>query len=161
MVHFHFADNAACYKSYLVIKRQRAHSQQGQLMSRTISKVAKEIGINIETVRFYERKGLIKQPAKPLQGYRQYPTETVDRIRFIKRSQELGFTLKEIEGLLALSDAPCRQVEELAQKKLIAVQKKQNDLLRLEKALLELLSQCQNNKDNTHCPIIESLQPNL
>ncbi|SEK56247.1 transcriptional regulator, MerR family [Colwellia chukchiensis] len=130
-------------------------------MSRTISKVAKEIGINIETIRFYERKGLIEQPIKPIQGYRHYPDETINRIRFIRRSQELGFTLNEIEGLLSLNDSPCNKVQELAQKKLIAVQKKQNDLLLLEKALLEHLSQCKNNKDNTHCPIIDSLQPKL
>lgn len=128
-------------------------------MSRTISKVAKEIGINIETVRFYERKGLIDQPVKPLQGYRHYPEETLNRIRFIKRSQELGFTLKEIQGLLSLNDAPCNQVEALAKKKLVAVQTKQADLLLLEKALLDHISQCQRNDDNSHCPIIDSLQP--
>jgi len=128
-------------------------------MSGTISKIAKQIGINTETVRFYERKGLIKQPVKPLQGYRIYPVETVNRIRFIKRSQELGFTLHEIEGLLSLSDRPCQQVEELAQKKLIAVQAKQADLQLLENALLEHISQCQRNNDDTYCPIIDSLQP--
>ena len=128
-------------------------------MSRTISKIAKEIGINIETVRFYERKGLIKQPVKPLQGYRQYSTETVNRIRFIRRSQELGFTLSEIEGLLSLNDSPCNQVEELAKKKLVAIQTKQADLLLLEKALLEHIGQCQSNEDDTCCPIIDSFQP--
>ncbi|MBB1350350.1 MULTISPECIES: Hg(II)-responsive transcriptional regulator [Pseudoalteromonas] len=128
-------------------------------MSRTISKIAKKIGINIETVRFYERKGLIKQPVKPLQGYRQYSTETVNRIRFIRRSQELGFTLSEIEGLLSLNDSPCNQVEELAKKKLVAIQTKQADLLLLEKALLEHIGQCQSNEDDTCCPIIDSLQP--
>ncbi|GAC04448.1 MAG: Hg(II)-responsive transcriptional regulator [Alteromonadaceae bacterium] len=128
-------------------------------MSGTISKIAKQIGINPETVRFYERKGLIKQPVKPLQGYRIYPIETVNRIRFIKRSQELGFTLHEIEGLLSLSDNPCHQVEELAKKKLIAVQAKQADLQLLEKALLEHIAQCQRNEDETFCPIIDSLQP--
>ncbi|GAC23132.1 MULTISPECIES: Hg(II)-responsive transcriptional regulator [Paraglaciecola] len=128
-------------------------------MSGTISKIAKQIGINPETVRFYERKGLIKQPVKPLQGYRIYPIEIVNRIRFIKRSQELGFTLHEIEGLLSLSDNPCHQVEELAKKKLIAVQAKQADLLLLEKALLENIAQCQRNEDETCCPIIDSLQP--
>ncbi len=128
-------------------------------MSRTISKVAKEIGINIETIRFYERKGLIEQPKKPLQGYRHYPEETINRIRFIRRSQELGFTLNEIEGLLSLNDNPCNKVQELANKKLIAIQKKQSDLLLLELALKEHLSQCQSNEDDTYCPIIDSLQP--
>ena len=128
-------------------------------MTRTISKVAKKIGINIETVRFYERKGLIDQPIKPIKGYRHYPEETVNRIRFIKRSQELGFTLNEIQGLLSLNDSPCNQVEELAKKKLATVQTKQADLLLLEKALLEHIGQCQSNEDESCCPIIDSLQP--
>ena len=127
-------------------------------MSTTISKAAKKLKINIETVRFYERRGLIEQPVKPLQGYRHYPTETVNRIRFIKRSQDLGFTLHEIEGLLSLNDNPCSQVQELAEKKLIDIRKKQADLLLLEQALLENLEQCQSNDDQTRCPIIDALQ---
>jgi MerR family mercuric resistance operon transcriptional regulator len=128
-------------------------------MTRTISKLAKETGINIETVRFYERKGLIEQPEKPLQGYRHYPQSTVNRIHFIKRSQELGFTLKEIEGLLALNDSPCNQVQALAKSKLMAIQKKQADLALLEQALLAHVNQCETNQDDSHCPIIEALLP--
>jgi len=128
-------------------------------MAKTISKVAKEIGINIETVRFYQRKGLINQPIKPAQGYRHYPEETVNRIRFIKRSQELGFTLSEIESLLVLNDSPCSQVQQLATQKLIAIQKKQADLQLLEQALIEHLNQCKSNKDDSHCPIIDALLP--
>lgn len=70
-------------------------------MTRTISRLAKELGVNIETIRFYERKGLIQQPPKPTTGYRHYPSETVNRIHFIKRAQELGFTLDEIVHLLS------------------------------------------------------------
>ena len=128
-------------------------------MTRTISKVAKELEINIETVRFYERRGLIEQPPKPELGYRDYPDETVNRIRFIKRSQELGFTLDEIANLLSLNDRPCGQVQELAEHKLAAVKEKMTDLRRLEKALKGLLTQCRNNDDDSHCPIIDSLQP--
>ncbi len=126
---------------------------------RTISKIAKELEINIETIRFYERKGLIDQPEKPAQGYRHYPDETLDRIRFIKRAQELGFTLDEIQNLLSLNDHPCGQVQALAEYKLSAVKAKMADLQRLDKALEELLSQCRRNDDDTHCPIIDSLQP--
>lgn len=128
-------------------------------MTRTISKVAEGLAINIETVRFYERRGLIQQPLKPEMGYRHYPDETVNRIRFIKRAQELGFTLEEIANLLSLNDHPCGQVQELAKHKLSAVSEKIADLLRLENALKELLTQCQNNDDDDHCPIIDSLQP--
>ncbi|MBR9910293.1 MAG: Hg(II)-responsive transcriptional regulator [Gammaproteobacteria bacterium] len=128
-------------------------------MSRTISKVAKELNLNIETVRFYERRGLITQPPKPEIGYRHYPEDTVNRIRFIKRAQELGFTLDEIANLLSLNDRPCRQVQDLAEHKLSAVKEKMADLRRLEKALKALLAQCQNNDDDNYCPIIDSLQP--
>ncbi|AGS38555.1 Hg(II)-responsive transcriptional regulator [Cycloclasticus zancles] len=128
-------------------------------MAQTISKVAKTLAINVETIRFYERRGLIEQPAKPEVGYRHYPNDTINRIRFIKRSQELGFTLNEIANLLNLNDSPCGQVQELAEHKLAAVKDKMVDLRRLEKALNALLAQCQSNEDDSHCPIIDSLQP--
>ena len=127
-------------------------------MTTTISKVAKELSINVETVRFYERRGLITQPSKPEVGYRHYSRDTVNRIRFIKRSQELGFTLDEIANLLSLNDKPCSQVQKLAEQKLSAVKEKMADLQRLEKALNGLLVQCDNNEDDNRCPIIESLQ---
>lgn len=128
-------------------------------MTKTISKVAKELNINIETVRFYERLGLIQQPLKPEVGYRHYPDETVNCIRFIKRGQELGFTLEEIANLLSLNDRPCRQVQGLAEHKLNVVKEKMADLRCLENSLNELLNQCRNNDDESHCPIIDSLQP--
>ena len=128
-------------------------------MVRTISKVAKELGISIETVRFYERRGLIDQPIKPAHGYRDYPADTLNRIRFIKRSQELGFTLDEIVNLLDLNDRPCGQVQELAEHKLSAVKEKMKDLRRLDKALKGLLQQCKSNQDDRCCPIIDSLRP--
>jgi MerR family mercuric resistance operon transcriptional regulator len=128
-------------------------------MANTISKVATQLEINVETVRFYERRGMINQPIKPEIGYRHYPSETVNRIRFIKRSQELGFTLDEIVNLLSLSDESCDQVQILAEHKLDAVKKRMTDLRRLEKALKTLLMQCNSNEDNNHCPIIDSLLP--
>lgn len=130
-------------------------------MTRTISRLAKELGINIETIRFYERKGLIQQPLKPTTGYRHYPNETVNRIHFIKRAQELGFTLDEIVHLLSLEDSPCNEIQALASNKLEKVQAKILDLRRLENALEALLSQCHENDDKSHCPIIDSLQPPL
>jgi len=127
-------------------------------MTKTISKVAKALGINIETVRFYERKGQIEQPQKPDVGYRYYSEKTIDCIRFIKHAQQLGFTLAEIANLLTLNDHPCYQVHELAQHKLSSVQKKLSDLEQLEKALQNLVKQCQSNDDISHCPIIDSLR---
>jgi len=128
-------------------------------MTTTISKVANSLGINIETVRFYERRKLIAQPTKPAIGFRHYPDETVARIRFIKRAQELGFTLEEIANLLSLNDRPCSQVQDLAEQKLSAVKEKMANLRRLEDVLKSLLAQCHNNDDESRCPIIHSLQP--
>lgn len=128
-------------------------------MTHTISKVAKELNINVETIRFYERKRLIVQPPKPKNGYRHYPDETMNRIRFIKRAQELGFTLEEVSRLLSLEDLPCSEVQGLAENKLNAVQAKMKDLIRLENALKHLLVQCNENEDEARCPIIDSLQP--
>jgi len=128
-------------------------------MPRTIGQLAKAAGVNIETVRFYERKGLIEQPLKPAVGYRHYTDAILQRIYFIKHSQELGFTLKEIAGLLELNDTPCNQALALAENKLTSVQKKMADLMRLEKSLQQLLQQCKNNQDKSCCPIIDSLQP--
>ncbi len=128
-------------------------------MTRTISHLAGELNINVETIRFYERKALIQQPPKPDVGYRHYPDETVNRIRFIKRAQELGFTLEEVSRLLSLEDFPCSDVQALAENKLEAVQAKMRDLRRLESALKALLLQCKTNEDETRCPIIDSLQP--
>ncbi|MGH8401042.1 MAG: MerR family transcriptional regulator, partial [Gammaproteobacteria bacterium] len=75
----------------------------------TVSRVARAAKVNVETIRYYQRRGLLRRPAKPAQGYRTYSPETVERIRFIKRAQELGFTLAEIENLLALGAGHCRE----------------------------------------------------
>ncbi|GAA3930635.1 Hg(II)-responsive transcriptional regulator [Litoribacillus peritrichatus] len=127
-------------------------------MARTIGKLAKELDVNVETIRFYERKGLIDQPPKPSTGYRHYPDQVVNRIRFIKRAQELGFTLEEILTLLALNDRPCNKVQELATHKLTTVQAKIESLQKLENALNNVIEQCRSNSDVSHCPVIESLQ---
>lgn len=128
-------------------------------MTRTISKIAKKLNVSVETIRFYERKNLIAQPIKPEAGYRQYPDDTVNRIRFIKRAQDLGFTLDEIANLLSLNDRPCGEVQELAEHKLSTVKEKMAELRRLENALKALLKQCRSNDDDSHCPIIDSLLP--
>ena len=122
-----------------------------------IGQLAKLTGINIESVRFYERKGLIVQPFKPQEGYRKYPEETLQRILFIKRAQRLGFTLDEISDLLAMEKAKCSEVQELAKLKLEDVQSKLADLSRMESVLDDLLKSCKTNPNNTDCPIIDTL----
>ena len=125
----------------------------------TISQIAKSAGVYVETVRYYERRGLIEQPDKPTEGYRRYPVTTLNRIRFIKRAQELGFTLEEISHLLMLDNTPCQEVQDMASHKLVSVRAKMADLRRLETVLNDLLNQCAANPDQTHCPIIDSLLP--
>ena len=125
----------------------------------TIGQLAKAAGVNVEFIRYYERCGLITQPPKPAQGYRTYIKATLARILFIKSAQELGFTLEEIDNLLALGESHCSEVNELAESKLVSVLAKNNDLLRLEQVLAELVTQCHSTPENAACPIVETLQP--
>ena len=101
----------------------------------TIGQLADAAKVNVETIRYYERQGFIEQPKKPKQGYRQYPQETLTTILFIKRAQQLGFTLAEIAVLIDLSTGGCHDVQILTETKLLAVRQKLKDLKRLEKAL--------------------------
>ena len=126
----------------------------------TISKLAKAADVNVETVRYYQRVGLITQPDKPEHGYRQYPIATVSRIRFIKRAQRLGFTLGEAEELIKLSDGECSEATELAEQKLLIINDHLTDLTAMKKTLEELISANQDNmtpQRNQGCPIIEAL----
>lgn len=125
----------------------------------TISQLAKSADVNVETIRYYERQKLIDQPKKPLQGYRQYPEETLTKVLFIKRAQHLGFTLSEINTLIGLSVRSCHEVQHLAEQKLDIVKVKIKDLKRLEKSLKQLVSSCESNSDPTSCPIIDSVVP--
>ncbi len=126
----------------------------------TIGQLAKQAKVNVETVRYYQRFGLIDEPIKPLDGYRIYTTETIDRIRFIKRAKELGFSLKEIAELLALSDGHCDDVRIRAQEKREQVEKQIADLKRLKKTLDHLITSCQSDNSTTNCPIIDTLAAN-
>lgn len=110
----------------------------------TIGKLAKEAGVGVETIRFYERKELIKRAAKD-GAFRQYPREEVSRVRFIKRAQELGFTLRELKDLLDIQfkrKLTGSQVKERAQEKLKEIRSKIDDLKRMEKSLMELSRLC-------------------
>jgi len=124
-----------------------------------ISELAKSAGVNIETIRYYERRKLITQPKKPTQGYRTYSKITLERVLFIKRAKELGFTLGEIANLLLLGEGDCLSIQEIAQKKLTSVRAKMVDLNRLENVLDHLVTQCKNNSTESSCPIVESLLP--
>ncbi len=124
---------------------------------KTIGGVAKELKINVETIRYYEREGLIQQPIKPDIGYRKYDKDTTDQINFIINAKLLGFSLDEIKSLLDLSDS-CSDVKELGIKKLELIRKKIQELKKLEKSIIELTDDCNRNIKNSSCPIIESLK---
>ncbi|CAH1583579.1 Mercuric resistance operon regulatory protein [Vibrio jasicida] len=124
-----------------------------------ISELAKSAGVNVETIRYYERRELIQQPLKPEQGFRDYTDATLERILFIKRAQELGFTLEEISNLLQLGDENCLSVQEVAEHKLANVRTKIVDLCRLESVLDNLVTQCKCNPSESSCPIVETLLP--
>ena len=127
----------------------------------TISKAAKRAGVGVETIRFYERKGLIEQPLKPQDGgYRTYPIETVQRIKFVRQAQEIGFSLREIEELLSLRADPsadCSDVRERAVAKLEEVDRKMEQLGRIRSALNELIAACPGRGALRACSIMESL----
>jgi len=126
----------------------------------TISKAAQQAGVNIETIRFYERKRLIDQPPRPLQGYRLYPAATVERIRFIRQAQELGFSLAEISELLSLRADPakdCSHVRNRARQKRDEVDKKIKVLQSIRQSLQGLIEACPGSGALKTCSILDSL----
>jgi len=123
----------------------------------TIGTVARRAGVNLQTVRYYQRRGLIEQPPKPLSGYRRYDSGTVDRIRFIKRAQELGFSLAEIGELLELGDGLCGDVRRVAEDQRALVAKRIADLTVMQDTLDALIERCRHARYPGHCPLIETL----
>jgi len=126
-------------------------------MGLTIGQLAKKAEINLETIRYYERRGLIARPEKPATGYRQYSNDLLQELFFIKRAKTLGFNLDEIQNLLLLSGGHCTEIQSLAEQKLDQVQYKIRDLQRLEDVLADLVRQCNANADEAHCPIVDAL----
>jgi len=127
----------------------------------TIGQVAQQAGVGVETVRFYERTGLLSAPPRRASGYRQYTQEAVRRIQFIKRSQELGFALKEIRELLCLRvdpDTTCGDVRQRAEAKMADIDAKLRDLQRMHQALAMLVAACDGYGPTSHCPILEALE---
>jgi len=123
----------------------------------TIGKLARAAGVNIESVRYYQRVGLIDEPVKPASGYRLYPEDAIDRILFIKRAQLLGFSLKEITELLELGSAHCVDIRHKAELKRNDINNKINELSTLRDTLDELISCCKHDHDPGHCAIVETL----
>ncbi len=123
------------------------------------AEIAKRTGCNLETVRYYEKVGLLPDPPRTQGGHRAYGAEHERRLRFILRARELGFTLDEIRALLRLVDkrnAPCGQVREVAAGHLLDVQEKIADLKRMERVLKDVVAQCADGS-RPECPLIETL----
>jgi MerR family mercuric resistance operon transcriptional regulator len=123
----------------------------------TIGKLAKAAGVNIETIRYYQRRGLLDEPTKPMGGHRHYSADDVERLRFIKRAQALGFTLSEVGGLLTLEACACKETQALAAHKLAMIEQKMAHLAAMRQVLGELVQQCDSGNDDAACPIINAL----
>ncbi|MGH8248136.1 MAG: MerR family transcriptional regulator [Gammaproteobacteria bacterium] len=127
-----------------------------------IGQVARQTGVSVETIRFYERQGLIQEPPRRASGYRQYGENDVNRLAFIQQAKSLGFSLHEIGELLSLKidpDATCHEVREQAQAKLQDIEEKIRKLKRMQQALKRLVDHCPGRGPVTDCPILEALEP--
>jgi MerR family mercuric resistance operon transcriptional regulator len=126
----------------------------------SIGELARQAKVNIETIRYYERRGLISEPPRNKSGHRQYTVEAVRRTDFIKRCQTLGFSLKEIEEILELRITPestCADMKSRVSEKLMDVDKKINELDKIRDALSRLLKRCSGKGPIGNCPILEEL----
>lgn len=126
----------------------------------TIGQLADEVGLNIETVRFYERRGLIPKPPRNESGYRQFPKETVEQIKFIKNAKELGFTLREVSELLSLRvthDSSCADVRLKAEKKIGEIEEKIDTLTRIKTVLKRLTAACKTGAADGECHFLKEL----
>ena len=125
----------------------------------TIGALAETAGVNVETIRFYQRKGLLPEPEKPYGSIRRYGAAELARVRFIKSAQRLGFSLEEVGELLKLEDgARCSEARQLAEQKLVDVRQKLSDLQRIESVLAGLVARCSAVRGRVSCPLIASLQ---
>lgn len=125
----------------------------------TIGAFALQAGVHVETIRYYQRKGLLPEPAKPYGGIRRYGAAEVSRVRFVKSAQRLGFSLDEVMGLLTLQDgADCDAARWLAEHKLADVRAKLAELRRIESVLAALVRDCHAAQGRVSCPVISALQ---
>ena len=124
----------------------------------TIGKLAQAAGVGVETIRFYERKGLLAQPPRPSAGARRYAPHAIERVTFIRQAQELGFTLAEIKELLALRLDPgtsCAEVKARAEVKIADIESKMDRLRHMREALAEITLSCSGSGPTSECPILD------
>ncbi len=128
-----------------------------------IGELAEQSHVNLQTIRYYEREGLLPKPARLASGYRAFSPDHVRRVRFIKRAQELGFSLKEIKELLSIrvdARSDCSAVQRLAKARLADIDQKIRALQAMRKVLSSLATACPGRGPSTECPILESFEPN-
>ncbi|MDQ7728825.1 Hg(II)-responsive transcriptional regulator [Halomonas sp. SpR8] len=126
--------------------------------SLTIGGLAKAASVHVETIRYYQRRGLLSEPQRPQGGIRRYGTADIGRLAFVKNAQQLGFSLDEIGDLLRLEDgAHCQEASALAEHKLRDVREKIDKLTKIEKVLGDMIGHCHAQQDSVSCPLIASL----
>ena len=126
----------------------------------SIGQIAKQSGISVETIRYYEKEELLEEPERKDSGYRQYKREAIARLSFIQQAKELGFSLREIRELLSIksdSNTVCNDVKQLAQEKLGGIENKIKMLQRMRKSLKKLIDVCPGQAPINDCPIMEAL----
>ncbi len=126
----------------------------------TAGQLAKKAQVNVETIRYYERRRLMPEPLRNESGYRNYSQDNIARLQFIKNAQELGFSLKEVSELLSLRVDPntsCAEVKKMAEVKITDIQEKIHALQRIKEALTKLRASCQGRGPAGKCPILEAL----
>lgn len=126
-------------------------------MQLTIGKLAKQAKVTIETIRHYQRIGLLTEPKKTGGGYRHYPPDAITKIRFIKRAQQAGFTLKEIAQLLSLDGTHCADVQKIAEQRCQQIDAQIKGLTALRSVLESLVKRCQSGSSAEHCSLIDAL----
>jgi Hg(II)-responsive transcriptional regulator len=135
--------------------------EENKMNGFSIGEFAKQANVHVETLRYYERRGLIPRPHRTVSNYRVYSSEDLRRVKFVKQAQGLGFSLNEIKKLLALRATPrakCTDVRKYATYKIEDINARIRSLLRMRKTLEKLLDECAGNRPVTQCPILESLE---
>jgi len=124
----------------------------------TIGQLARAAQVNVETIRYYQRKGLLQEPEKPPEGYRRYPATTLRQIDIIKRAQRVGFTLREISQLLSLGQGHCQDIRRLAEQKIAKIEQQLVDLQGMKETLVHLSNQCSEDLDQAQrCLLLDNL----
>ena len=125
----------------------------------TIGQLAKAAGVGVETIRYYQRRGILATPSKPLGGHRYYAEASLQHLAFIKRGQQMGFSLDEIIGLMALRDGGrCGEGRNRAQKKLDELGARVDELNRMRRELKAIVAKCDSNKPRAPCPLASALR---